>query len=227
MGQPGRDHQETPFQRARQIERSASGSGPSARKPAPLSPLHEHLLALQRSAGNTAVAQAFQAGTRSAPDEAAAAEAPTVQRYQAGEPGHGGIEAEALHQAGFGGTMTGGEIGSIYFGNWMRDFSQIGNAHDPKMLAVLNVLAMGEFNRQLSAEEIGGYLRSESLDRPTTGVTNSDVDEASVAARDKKEEAALSDAQRLWVKEEHDSGFRQKIDDRVKASHLPAYIEVG
>ena len=187
MGQPGRDHQETPFQRARQIERSASVSGSSTRKQAPLSPLHEHLLALQRSAGNAAVAQAFQAGTRLAPDEAAAAEAPTIQRYQAGEPGHGGIEAEALHQAGFGGTMTGGEIGSIYFGNWMRDFSQIGNAHDPKMLAVLNVLAMGEFNRQLSAEEIGGYLPSEHLDRPTTGVTKSDVGEASLAAMDKKE----------------------------------------
>ena len=227
MGQPGRDHQETPFQRAHQIERSASVSGSSARKQAPLSPLHEHLLALQRSAGNTAVAQAFQAGTRSAPDEATATQAPTVQRYQAGAPGHGGIEAEALHQAGFGGTMTGGEIGSIYFGNWMRDFSQIGNAHDPKMLAVLNVLAMGEFNRRLSAEEIGGYLPSEHLDRPTTGVTKSDVGEASLAAMDKKEEAALSDAQRLWVNEEHQPGFKQEIADRVKASHLPAYIEVG
>ncbi|TMF81899.1 MAG: hypothetical protein E6I07_14290 [Chloroflexi bacterium] len=227
MGQPGRDHQETPFQRAHQIERSASVSGSSARKQAPLSPLHEHLLALQRSAGNTAVAQAFQAGTRSAPDEATATQAPTVQRYQAGAPGHGGIEAEALHQAGFGGTMTGGEIGSIYFGNWMRDFSQIGNAHDPKMLAVLNVLAMGEFNRRLSAEEIGGYLPSEHLDRPTTGVTKSDVGEASLAAMDKKEEAALSDAQRLWVNEEHQPGFKQEIADRVKASHLPSYIEVG
>ena len=201
--------------------------GSPPRKHASLSPLQEHLLALQRSAGNAAVAQALQAGTRSVPDQAAAPEAPSVQRYQAGEPGHGGIEAEALHQAGFGGTMTGGEIGSVYFGNWMRDFSQIGNAHDPKLLAVLNVLAMGEFNRQLTAEEIGGYLPSEHLDRPTTGVTKSDVGEAALAAMDKKEEAALSDAQRLWVKEEHQPGFKQEIADRVKASHLPAYIEVG
>src|SRR5207249_5048006 len=65
------------------------------------------------------------------------------------------------------------------------------------------VLAMGEFNRQLSAEEIGGYLPSEHLDRPTTGVTKSDAGEASLAAMDRKEEAALSNDQRLWVNEEH------------------------
>jgi hypothetical protein len=44
---------------------------------------------------------------------------------------------------------------------------------------------------------------------------------------DKNEEAALSDAQRLWVKEEHQPGFKQEIEARVKATHLPAYIEVG
>src|SRR5438093_6395550 len=199
MGQPGRDHQETPFPRARQTERPTSATGSPARKEASLSPLQEHLLALQQSAGNAAVAQALQAGTRSVPDQAAAPEAPSVQRYQAGEPGHGGIEAEALHQSGFGGTMTGGEIGSIYFGNWMRDFSQIGNAHDPKLLAVLNVLAMGEFNRQLSAEEIGGYLPSEHLDRPTTGVTKSDVGEASLAAMELAHGEDIEDGQHLGV----------------------------
>ena len=191
-------------------------------------------------AGNAAVTRAVQSGAVAAapdgarempaPDKAAQA-TPSVQRYQAGEPGHGGIEAEALHQAGFGGTMTEGEIGSVYFGNWMRDFSQIGNAHDPKMLVVLNLLAMGEFNRELTGEEIGGYLPSEHLDRPTTGLTKSEIakgaGEAGLPAMDKKEEAALSDAQRLWVKEEHQPGFKQAIEDRARASHLPTYIEMG
>jgi hypothetical protein len=226
MGQPGRDRQETPSKHARQTEHRTSVAGSAAHARPPLSPIEERLLALQRTAGNAAVAQALLADAP-AQSLAAASPAPTLQRYQAGEPGHGGIEAEALHQAGFGGTMTEGEIGSVYFGNWMRDFSQIGNAHDPMMLKLLQVLAMGEFNRQLTAEEIGGYLPSEHLDRPTTGVVKSDVGEASLAAMDKKEEAALSDAQRVWVNEEHQPGFKQEIAERAKASHLPEYIEVG
>jgi Heterokaryon incompatibility protein Het-C len=226
MGQPGRYHQNTPSQHARRIERPASIERAPAPKQPPVSPLHERILALQRTAGNAAVTQALQAGPL-APVATAAPDVTAVQRYQAGEPGHGGIEAEALHGAGFGGTMTEGEIGSIYVGNWMRDFSQIGNAHDPMLLMLLNVLSMGEFNRQLSAEQIGGYLPSEHVDRPTTGVVKTDVGEASLAAMDKKEEASLSDAQRVWVNEEHQPGFKHEIEERVKASHLPTYIEVG
>ncbi|HET9849413.1 MAG TPA: HET-C-related protein [Candidatus Dormibacteraeota bacterium] len=186
-------------------------------------------LAIQRTAGNAALTQLLQPreSATTSPHPALPYDTPVVQRYQAGEPGHGGIEADALHQAGFGGTMTEGEIGKTYFGNWMRDFSQVGNAHDPMMLLVLNVLAMGEFNRQLTAEDIGGYVPSEHLDRPTAGVTKADVGEAALPAMDKKDEAKLSDAQRLWIKEEQDPSFKEMIRQRAAASHLPTYIEVG
>ena len=38
--------------------------------------------------------------------------------------------------------MTHGEIGAVYLGNWMRDWSQIGDPHNPWVLRVLNILSM-------------------------------------------------------------------------------------
>ena len=235
QARPDRSRVETNGRGPRKGSAKPSGDGREPVLPTLTAPPQERqltpamALAIQRTAGNAALTQLLQPreSATTSPHPALLHDTPVVQRYQAGEPGHGGIEADALHQAGFGGTMTEGEIGKTYFGNWMRDFSQVGNAHDPKMLLVLNVLAMGEFNRQLTAEDIGGYVPSEHLDRPTAGVTKADVGEAALPAMGKKDEASLSDAQRLWIKEEQDRSFKEMIRQRAAASHLPTYIEVG
>ena len=152
-----------------------------------------------------------------------------VQRYQWGEFGHGGIEEDALKAAGFSGSMTEGEIGAVYFGNWLRDFSQIptGGAKGPAAMAVLNVLSMGLFNRPVTAEDLGGYLPSEHMDNPLGGGTIEDTSATS------KTEAGLSSAQKQWVGEEGLVGekgqdvFKQKMAHRADQTHLPAYVEVG
>ena len=160
-----------------------------------------------------------------------------VQRYQAGEMGHGGIEAEALKAAGFSGTMTTGDIGAIYFGNWLRDFSQVGDPHDPRILTLLNILALGEFNRPVTAEQVGGYLPSEHLDNPVGGESMENPDPSF-----KPKETtikALSASQNQWVNEEKGNQKKENqekketktlkddIRDRARTTHLPGYIEAG
>ena len=46
--------------------------------------------------------------------------APGVQRYLAGDAGHGGLEEPALQEAG----LSAKEAKLAYFGNWLRDYSQ-------------------------------------------------------------------------------------------------------
>ena len=61
-----------------------------------------------------------------------------VQRYQAGETGHGGIEQRALTSPEVG--MSADDASQVYFGNWLRDLSQL----PPKAVPLINVLALGE-----------------------------------------------------------------------------------
>jgi hypothetical protein len=230
MGEARQDRVETARQHARGAEKSQTGAN-AAHQP-PLSALDTYVLGLQRTAGNAAVVEAIRAGdlappARSEAAPSAATRTVAIQRYQAGERGHGSIEAEALAGAGFEGTMTEGEIGSIYIGNWMRDFSQIGNPHSQPILDILNVLSWGEFNRPVDAQQVGGYLPSEHLDRPTTGVTKGDVGDASLATMDTKDQASLSNDQRLWVAQEQDPDFKKRIEKQAQGSGLPPYIEVG
>jgi hypothetical protein len=117
--------------------------------------------------------------------------------------------------------MASGEIGGVYLGNWMRDFSQIGDPHDRTILSILNVLSMGEFNRPVTAEQVGGYLPTEHLDNPRGG--GSVEDPAATGA----DTAGLSSSQRAWVKEQQTPEFKAKLAARARASHLPEYIEAG
>ena len=69
---------------------------------------------------------------------------PTVQRFLAGEDGHGGIEEHAQEDAG----LTEKEYNEGYYGNWLRDFSQLmekDSPDDPDTLETIRVLATGEF----------------------------------------------------------------------------------
>jgi hypothetical protein len=147
-----------------------------------------------------------------------------VQRYQAGEHGHGGIEEEALGAAHFGGTMTSGEIGAVYLGNWMRDFSQIGDAHSPRILTILNILSMGEFGQPVTAEQVGGYLPSEHLDNPRGGESIEDPRAQQMPTGDW---SGLSGSQQHWVREEQTEPFQAEMRRRAATSHIPEYIEAG
>ncbi|CAK17069.1 HET-C-related protein [Pseudomonas entomophila] len=110
-------------------------------------------------------------------------------RFGAGEGGHGTIE-RVLEEVGFDET----EIKSIYFGNWLRDHSQL---VDPKLVraedaprnfpnqfsrsaltAIVDILAAKEFRNQqddgeeqgdfqVSPEVLGVYKASEHIDNPT------------------------------------------------------------
>jgi len=148
-----------------------------------------------------------------------------LRRYQAGEAGHGSIEEEALHAAGFHGDMTHGEIGAVYLGNWMRDWSQIGDPHNPWVLRVLNILSMGEFNRPVSAAQVGGYLASEHLDRPDGG--SSPETERLPPGEAASARAALSPEQLSFFELERSQAFKDAVKKRAKSDELPPYIEVG
>src|SRR4051794_26243253 len=86
---------------------------------APLSP--SRVLALQRTAGNAAVARMVAEANRAQPVVVTRAPGAQLQRYQAGGSGHGGIEEPALKRAG----LTADEAHSAYAGNWLRDLSQL------------------------------------------------------------------------------------------------------
>jgi hypothetical protein len=99
-----------------------------------------------------------------------------IQRFQFGERGHGGIEERGLKKAHFEGDMGKGEIGAIYFGNWLRDWSQVSpGVKSPIVNALvfklLNILSWGEFNRPLDPAQLGGYVPSEHMDNPLGGKT--------------------------------------------------------
>ncbi|HVA91097.1 MAG TPA: HET-C-related protein, partial [Chloroflexota bacterium] len=236
------------------VQRVAAGASASGRiKPGTLTP--SAILSLQRTAGNQAVNRllhSYTVGeTRAGTDAAAAASANhshrtgralaspaplrrqragvPMQRYQAGERGHGGIEQEGLRAAGFGGDMASGDIGKVYFGNWMRDFSQTSgdpNSRSGKLiLKLLNILSEGEFGRPLDPSQLGGYMPSEHLDNPAGG--GSAEDPGANPADLAKAEATLSPDQKAALKREHDPAFKKMIEDAAKGSGLPDYIERG
>jgi hypothetical protein len=148
-----------------------------------------------------------------------------VQRFEAGPRGHGGIEEEALRQAGFQGSLGEGEIGAVYFGNWLRDFSQIGDArHTWWLRQVLNILSMGIFNRPVTAEELGGYVASEHLDNPLGGGSVEDPIESDW---NKGFTDAMNTEQWKWHQAQQDKDFKKAIDQKKARSHLPDYLEVG
>ena len=147
-------------------------------------------------------------------------ETAAVQRYQAGESGHGGIEAEALHRAGFSGDMEHGDIGAIYFGNWLRDFSQL-NKNAP-VRAIINILALGEFNRTATAEELGFYMPSEHLDNPLVGGTAED--RLATGQERAANVAHLSAQQQAFLA---DPSLAATVALASRRSNLPEYIERG
>lgn len=97
----------------------------------------------------------------------------SVQRYQSGSRGHGGVEESAMQDAGFSAEDAKG----IYFGNWLRDFSQVPGGLDklglgslkPQLLQVLNIMSLGEFNQEFTDDQLGGYVASEHIDNPEGG----------------------------------------------------------
>ena len=143
--------------------------------------------------------------------------APAVQRYQAGGTGHGGIEERALTGAGF----TPDEANQVYLGNWMRDFSQL-TGHEA-LIPLFNILALGEFGREITKDELGTYVPSEHLDNPAGSGTAEDPNLS--AAEWNAQIAKLSpDQQTAFAQEEL---AQDAISKAAAESHLPAYIERG
>jgi hypothetical protein len=160
-----------------------------------------------------------EAGTIPRPTTRVHAQRMIVQRYLAGTQGHGGIEEEALQEAG----LSPVEAKLAYYGNWLRDLSQIGDGS--AMHELIRVLATGEFGRAPSNDEIGHYLASEHMDRPDKGGTAEDPYLSPQQRKAKIEE--LSGEQRRWVEEEQTARFRDLIQHGAEASGLPGWIEVG
>jgi hypothetical protein len=170
------------------------------------------IVALQRSAGNAAVARLV---SQRPPRDGS----PVLQRYQAGGSGHGGIEEPALEAAG----LSAAEAKTAYSGNWLRDLSQL--PKNPAVTYLIRILSMGEFGRDTSADELGAYVPSEHLDNPEGGGT---VEDPAVRADPVLLKAALeklSPAQRAAY--EREEAARGEILDASAQSHLPAYIETG
>ncbi len=175
---------------------------------------HPALLDLQHTVGNAAVARLV-------------ASTAAVQRYQAGDTGHGGIEQRALTSKAVG--MTADQASGVYFGNWLRDLSQL----PPKALPLINVLALGEFGREVTQADLGTYVPSEHLDNPEGGGTIEDPRiqalEHSGDPNERKqfEEALakLSPDQRKAYDDEQ--AHRAEITEAAKRSGLPEYIERG
>ena len=145
-----------------------------------------------------------------------------VQRFLAGEAGHGGIEEGALVEAGF----SQDEAHATYFGNWLRDFSQLFDADKPSggaRLTITKLLALGEFGHELTTEEIGQYLPSEHVDNPEGG-KSAEAPGITDAVRENRR-SHLSASQRVWFDKEREADFKDKIHVASKATGLPEYIE--
>ncbi len=163
-----------------------------------------------------------QAGQELAHTPRAVSPVTTLQRYQAGDTGHGGIEKEALTGVGF----SADDASQIYFGNWLRDLSQV----PPSVLPLINIVALGEFNRTVNQQDLGTYVPSEHLDNPTGGGTIEDRPNHAPAMTDEKADEAcrdnnLSGTQCAEFKDEEH--HREDIIKASADSHLPVYIERG
>jgi hypothetical protein len=140
----------------------------------------------------------------------------SIQRFQAGDTGHGGIETEGLGAAGF----SAADVSKIYLGNWMRDFSQFPSFCFP----LVELLALGEFGVKVSKDQLGTYVPSEHLDNPAGAGSNEDPllkgTKDSAKAYDK-----LSPDQKAAYEDEQT--HIAEVQAAEAASGLPEYIELG
>jgi hypothetical protein len=150
-----------------------------------------------------------------------------VQRYQAGDTGHGGIESRALTSTPVG--MSSDQASQVYFGNWLRDLSQLPSV----ALPLINILAMGEFGREIKQGDLGTYVPSEHLDNPEGGGTIEDsriqaLEHSTKPEERKQFEEALNklsaDQRRAYDDEQQ---HRADILAAKEKGHLPEYIERG
>ncbi len=157
-----------------------------------------------------------------------------LARYMQGEAGHGGIEEAALGKlfTGLNGTES---WKSAYFGNWLRDWSQIGESGERSaaLMELLNILALGEFDHEITDADLGAYVPSEHLDNPEGGGSVEDprieaLQYSSNPADRAKYQAALeklSPAQKEAYKRERDA--HAQIVKAHEETGLPTYIEQG
>ena len=152
-----------------EVEEHAQAA-PAAPARAPAGPLSAPLdvarvLALQRSAGNQAVARAL------------ATSGPVLARLEAS--GHERTERAAL--TGGPGGFSDAETSAVYFGNWSRDLSQallnhpiIRTLGQDVVFELINLLAMQKFGRELDPKDFGVYSPREHIDNPA-GQTTGDL----------------------------------------------------
>jgi hypothetical protein len=126
--------------------------------------------------------------------------------------------------------MGEGEIGKIYFGDWLRDYSQLGVGRDSPfkftaLMTILNILSMGGFNRPLDPDKLGGCMPSEHMDNPLGGKTGEDK----LASPKHKEESTskLSPEQRAALSEEESAYYKAQIEEAHRRTGVPDYIERG
>jgi len=190
------------------------------------------LLHLQRSVGNRAVQglirtrTAGQAIVGRVPAQRLARALLKIQRYQAGEAGHGKLEQEAMRAAGF----SAGEAKQIYRGNWLRDFSQLAPLWEKTpeiklpLMQVLNLIALGEFGREITAADLGTYVASEHLDNPLGGPSIESPEVQKDTAKVTAAYSKLSPAQQQMY-DRVEAEFAAKHDE--DKSGLPDYLQRG
>ncbi|WP_051312899.1 eCIS core domain-containing protein [Sporocytophaga myxococcoides] len=110
---------------------------------------------------------------------ASSSEDSPVQRFEA--PGHEAAERRALTEKRTDGQeFSNEEVSMTYFGNWMRDMNQvmvpafadaIGN---DGAFALIKILALKKFGREINPELFGYYIPSEHIDNPAGQVPGAD-----------------------------------------------------
>ena len=150
----------------------AVAAGPASAPHVPLSgPLDAaRVLALQRSAGNQAVARALAARAAPPPPPRLTSVAgPVVARLEAS--GHERAERAAL--TGGPGGFSDSEASAVYFGNWSRDLSQallnhpiIRTLGQEVVFELINLIAMQKFGRELDKKDFGVYSPRQHIDNP-------------------------------------------------------------
>jgi hypothetical protein len=178
------------------------------------------LQGLQRAAGNAAVARAV-----AAPKVEVAPQG--VQRFAAGPSGHGGIEegGDAEGHAGAIEEVFGDRAQDVYFGNWLRDMSQLNSSDSFRTL--IDILALGEFGPATDLATVhgnlGGYVPSEHLDNPQGGGS---VEDGGGPVTDESD-AHLSKQQQEEQAFMQTRFFQSELAQATRRSGLPDYIERG
>ena len=157
----------------------AVAAAPASAPAVPLSgPLDAaRVLALQRSAGNQAVARALAARAAPpppAPPRLSTVAGPVVARLEAS--GHERAERAAL--TGGPGGFSDSEASAVYFGNWSRDLSQallnhpiIRTLGQEVVFELINLIAMQKFGRELDKKDFGVYSPRQHIDNPAGQVS--------------------------------------------------------